>query len=57
MHLFSFLITFVWTLTNVLTVNTQHIPITGVQTGVDPNTGARPFRLNILTLQQDSVSW
>jgi hypothetical protein len=31
--------------------------ITGVQTGIDTATGARPLRLNILDLQKDIPSW
>lgn len=31
--------------------------ITGVQTGIDPATGARPLRINILDLQKDVPSW
>lgn len=31
--------------------------ITGVHTGIDATTGARPFRLNVLDLQKDIPSW
>lgn len=35
----------------------NHYPITGLQTGVDQATGARPARRNILDLQQDEPTW
>jgi tyrosinase len=34
-----------------------HYAITGVQTGVDKATGARPLRRNILDLQTDVPTW
>ncbi|KAH8588949.1 hypothetical protein B0O99DRAFT_524064 [Bisporella sp. PMI_857] len=34
-----------------------HYPITGVHTGIDPQTGARPARRNILDLQNDLPAW
>lgn len=35
----------------------NYYPITGVNTGRDAQTGARPFRQNILDLQNDGPSW
>lgn len=32
-------------------------PLPGVQTGVNPQTGARPARRNILDLQNDVPTW
>jgi hypothetical protein len=32
-------------------------PLHGVQTGVDPQTGARPARRNLLDLQNDVPAW
>lgn len=32
-------------------------PLPGVQTGVDPQTGARPARRNIVDLQNDVPAW
>lgn len=32
-------------------------PLSGVQTGVNPQTGARPARRNILDLQNDVPAW
>lgn len=34
-----------------------HYAITGVKTGVDDSTGARPPRRNILDLQKDLPTW
>jgi hypothetical protein len=35
----------------------QHYPITGVHTGINNKTGARPARRNINDLQKDTVTW
>jgi tyrosinase len=35
----------------------SHYPITGIQTGVNQATGARPPRRNILDLQEDEPAW
>lgn len=35
----------------------QSVPVTGTHTGIDPVTGARPLRRNILDLQNDVPSW
>ena len=35
----------------------QYYPIIGTQSGVDSQTGARPFRRNILDLQNDTPAW
>lgn len=38
-------------------VKSQTYPITGVSAGVDPNTGARPFRYNINDFQHAGPAW
>lgn len=35
----------------------QHFPITGVHTGIDNKTGARPLRRNIDDFQKDTTTW
>jgi tyrosinase len=35
----------------------NHYSITGIQTGVNQRTGARPLRRNILDLQNDEATW
>jgi tyrosinase len=35
----------------------QHYPITGVHTGINNITGARPARRNINDVQKDTVTW
>lgn len=38
-------------------VQAQQLPLTGVHSGVDSQTGARPARRDILDLQNDLPTW
>lgn len=38
-------------------VHTQYLPITGIHTGIDSVSGARPARLNIETLAVSGPQW
>lgn len=38
-------------------VDAQYVAITGVKTGINTATGARPFRKNIMDLTKDVPSW
>jgi tyrosinase len=46
----------VWT--NIFgTATAQHFPISGIHTGVNNRTGARPMRRNIDAFQNDVPTW
>ncbi|PVH82540.1 Di-copper centre-containing protein [Cadophora sp. DSE1049] len=41
----------------IYSAQAQHYGVTGIKTGIDPQTGARPARRNILDMQNDIPTW